>query len=118
MTPQQIFDKVAVHLMEMDKPSKFDGGCAYRGEDNSQCAVGCLIDDEHYEKRMEGKPVDALISHYGHTLPSFFVKNLNLFVSLQHTHDFHFHKRYYKLMVISRIYNLDLKVLEKYAPSR
>lgn len=60
MTNQQIFDKVALHLLKQGKRAMSDWGnpnglsCSYRGEDGTSCAVGCLIPDEHYVPAMEG----------------------------------------------------------------
>lgn len=58
MNPQQVFDKVALHLLTQNKKSITLGlagpGCAYRGAGNTSCAVGCLIKDEHYDPALEG----------------------------------------------------------------
>lgn len=55
MTKQEIFDKVAVHLLTQKEPSLDEkGDCMYRGADGSaMCAVGCLIPDELYSDEME-----------------------------------------------------------------
>jgi hypothetical protein len=56
MTLQQIFDKVARHLLTQMKQSRTElGSCAYRGADNTMCAVGCLIEDKHYKRTIEFK---------------------------------------------------------------
>lgn len=56
MTTQEIFDKVARHLLTQNKQSVDQmGGCSYRGENNTKCAIGCLIDDEHYCESLEGR---------------------------------------------------------------
>lgn len=54
MDTQELYQKVADHLLSMKEPSKMDGDCAYRGDNGSMCAVGCLIKDEHYNKDLEG----------------------------------------------------------------
>ncbi len=61
---QDIFDTVAVHLIEQGEPSvDATGSCQYRdgvGANGKMlmCAIGCLIPDEMYDKvRMEGKPI-------------------------------------------------------------
>ena len=61
MDRQAIFDKVTTHLLTQNQPAKrvlksYDNAaeCAYRGENGTQCAVGCLIADEDYTPAMEG----------------------------------------------------------------
>lgn len=55
MTLQEVFDKVAAALMAQDGPSVDDlGMCLYRGPGGRRCAVGHLIEDEDYSKRLEG----------------------------------------------------------------
>jgi hypothetical protein len=66
MTMQEVFDKVATHLMtqgcrsvqgtaEVGRRST----CLYRGPNGTKCAVGCLISDEAYSPTLEEKPVEA-----------------------------------------------------------
>lgn len=54
MNTQQMFDRVATHLLTQNEMAMKDGGCAYRGEEGTMCAVGCLIDDKVYSKELEG----------------------------------------------------------------
>lgn len=64
MTNQQIFDKVATHLLKQGAKSQQHTGeqptCAYRGENGMMCAVGCLIKDEDYRPAFEGYGVAAI----------------------------------------------------------
>jgi len=54
MNLQNVFDTVSKHLLKQKKRSLHSrNGCAYRGEGNMMCAVGCLIKDEYYDRRME-----------------------------------------------------------------
>lgn len=51
MNAQEIYDKVAVHLLTQNaksmKRSEDDGEfCAYRGDEGRKCAAGCLLTDE------------------------------------------------------------------------
>ena len=67
MTEQEIFNKVAVHLIKQNKRSVIyddngDDFCRYRSEDGAMCAVGCLISDEEYLPEMEGESVGAIIN--------------------------------------------------------
>lgn len=64
MDKQQVFDKVAKHLLTQNAKSMapYDGGytdCAYRGRGGLMCAVGCLIADEHYSSDLEGAIASA-----------------------------------------------------------
>ncbi len=60
-TPQSIFDKVATHLFEQGRPALNGNSCAYRGEEGRVCAIGCLITDEQYDRRMESKAGYAVL---------------------------------------------------------
>lgn len=48
MTNQEIFEKVAKHLLDQGRrstlatPTGDEGACAYRGTGGAKCAVGCL----------------------------------------------------------------------------
>lgn len=54
MTPQEIFDAVCDHLAKQKKrAAREHGGCYYRTPDGLKCAVGCLIPDELYDRRMD-----------------------------------------------------------------
>ena len=61
MTLQEIFNKVAAHLLAQGARSTamFDDAfgratCTYRGAEGRKCAVGVLIADEHYGPGLEG----------------------------------------------------------------
>lgn len=55
MNHQEIFDKVAAHLLTQMVKSQNEAGhkCMYRGTANTRCAVGCLIPDDKYDPSME-----------------------------------------------------------------
>lgn len=56
---------ISAHLAKQRKGSRVDGKdstCAYRGNDNTMCAIGCLIPDELYNESYEGKNIRALMS--------------------------------------------------------
>ncbi len=59
LTRQEIFTKVKTHLLKQGKKSWLFGACAYRGEDGTSCAVGCLIPDELYSPNLEGEGVTS-----------------------------------------------------------
>lgn len=54
MEAQQIFETVSKHLFHQGVQSTSQIGCAYRGDNGTSCAVGCLIPDEGYSPGMEG----------------------------------------------------------------
>ena len=86
MTDQQMFTKVARHLIKQGKKSIKDGQCLYRGPEGTSCAIGCLIPDEMYTEEIEGKAVsehEALEL----VLASLGITNLNLAMDLQSIHD-------------------------------
>lgn len=56
---QEVFDKVATHLLKQKSRSYRKGGCAYRGKEGKMCAVGCLIANEHYRPSLEGVNVQS-----------------------------------------------------------
>jgi len=61
MTNQEVFDKVATHLLTQGKQSVNAGGtCLYRGPGGTSCAVGCLIPDKVYREEMEGNDLARL----------------------------------------------------------
>lgn len=71
MTPQEVFDKVATHLLKQGEQARraartISGQtasmCAYRGEVGKKCAIGSLIEDDEYGEWMEGAGVSDLLS--------------------------------------------------------
>lgn len=58
MKAQEVFDKVAIHLLIQNEQSANEGTCLYRSEDGLMCAVGCIIKDEHYSEDLEKKSFD------------------------------------------------------------
>ncbi len=61
--PQEVFDMVARHLIGQGKrsmgvvPGMGGRTCAYRGENGTKCAVGCLIPDEAYDPSIENRGI-------------------------------------------------------------
>lgn len=100
MTIQEIFDKVATHLLTQMKISTgrishdLPVACKYRGDNGLMCAVGCLIPDELYDPVIEGlnsfalfgsvpKLKHAILSDDAHSA----ILQLNLIRDLQEIHD-------------------------------
>ena len=60
LTIGDVFRRVKTHLQDQGERSwdKESETCFYRHPDfDLKCAVGCLIADEHYDKNIEGEPV-------------------------------------------------------------
>ena len=60
MNAQEIYNPVRDHLLKQGARSvsvNGYGGCEYRSDDGLKCAVGCLIPDEMYSTRLEGRGV-------------------------------------------------------------
>lgn len=45
MTKQEIFDKVARHLLTQNKRASRNNECAYLSDDGLKCAAGCLLQE-------------------------------------------------------------------------
>src|SRR3990167_10848904 len=98
MTKQEIFDKIALHLLRQNKKSVNKSGfCAYRGTNGLKCAAGCLIDDLEYKPEMEIHnfgmvfTTDNGINVFDELLKNkpYLYDNLELIKTLQRIHDNH-----------------------------
>lgn len=60
-----ILDKVVTHLVTQRARAMTpqDEGCAYRGENGTMCAVGCLIPDDIYSPDIESLGVQGLLDY-------------------------------------------------------
>ena len=120
MTEQEIFDRVARHLLtqgrEAQDHNKINGAyvCRYKTADGLMCAIGCLIPPENYSEAMEGKRV--MHNEVYSRLPKLAEEvRANLLVSLQAIHDGSFPivwKR--ELEGLGKRLELDTKVLEEF----
>lgn len=91
-SPQQVFDKVALHLLTQKKQSMNGAECMYRGVDGTMCAVGCLIKDEHYTDYIEnrGAASDCVVEVLAKSLntdKAEVFNYVNMLVDLQSIHD-------------------------------
>ena len=121
MTLQEIFDKVAVHLLTQQERSETCGGCAYRGERGLMCAVGCLIPDELYDSSMESLCATTILVDF----PEFgkYIRGNTphpdmpyLLSRLQNIHDHDIVDMWhYALQRCAHAYKLDDSVLNKFA---
>lgn len=57
---QTVFNKVYRHLLTQGERALNPNGpgCAYRGRRGTMCAVGCLIANDLYSRRLEGLAAD------------------------------------------------------------
>lgn len=60
MNRQEVFDKVATHLLTQMKKSMDDDNCLYRGPRGLRCAIGCLIPHELIKPSINTKIVNEL----------------------------------------------------------
>ena len=62
LTMQEIADKVVGHMLLQNAKAEEASGtgvCLYRAPQGRACAAGCLIKDEHYSSKLEGRRVCA-----------------------------------------------------------
>lgn len=88
-TYQDAFDKVAAHLLSQKTQSLNASGqrCAYRSPEGHKCAIGALIDDEHYAVEIENlrcnqDPVIKALKESGYP-----VSDKTFYLHLQYIHD-------------------------------
>lgn len=90
MEAQEIFNTVVTHLRTQNaKAMNLNNDCQYRSDDGLKCAVGCLISDEDYDEKFEGRTVRDLCQSnmFSLDLESMIVKNIDLLSILQRIHD-------------------------------
>ena len=88
-TAQELFDTIVTHLRTQGRLCITLAGCAYRGDEGSMCAIGCLIPNEAYSSDMEGKSIIGLLC--SDLLPESLKNELKahdrLLTSMQDIHD-------------------------------
>lgn len=61
MNKQEIFNRIAVHLLSQKDRSVDDSvddyQCVYRGPGGIKCAIGCLITDDAYTDKLENNNI-------------------------------------------------------------
>jgi hypothetical protein len=102
MTNQEIFDRVATHLLTQNRKSaRDDGQCKYRlltWDDREEtpapitlkCAIGCLIEDNEYFNEIEGDRIEFLVEkgfNFRVLKESPDPRAMSLLKSLQYVHD-------------------------------
>lgn len=113
MTAQEIFNRVARHLLDQGERSATDGGCLYRGPRGLSCAVGCLLTDADYQPNMEGEAFNAIVRLWlgkDHPLAA----HTDLLCELQGIHDSGDPKQWaWHLSVAGQRRGLSLDVIEE-----
>ena len=84
---QELYDYIGTFLIKQGKQSKDDNGCVYRSPNGTKCAVGCVLSNSYYRKRMDndGYSVLELIENF--KLPNFFQKFDEFLDDAQNVHD-------------------------------
>lgn len=92
-----VFNHVIEHLRRQGKQSiliNFEGEetCAYRGENGTMCAAGCLIADDEYSPWFESNSIYTLVRFYLFVTPDLKERiepNERMISDLQSLHDHH-----------------------------
>lgn len=120
LTPQEVFDKVGVHLLQQGKQCKngHNGDCLYRGQKGMSCAAGVLIADDEYNEGLENRGwLDIIAAGQATTA------HARLIMELQTIHD-NLHGNaprwidgvYRKLTILAALHDLTAhKIAEAYA---
>lgn len=103
MNNQEIFDKIVAHLRQQGKKSMMfitngmtrpEMSCAYRGENGTSCAIGCLIPDNEYSSVFEGGRFSGVMRYAVHNggedkFPTIYAlsDHSNFLLSMQDVHD-------------------------------
>lgn len=115
MTDQEIFDKVAKHLLTQKAVSKDEEGCVYRGENGLKCAIGVLIPDDVYTSSLEGNTILSVRNLYPEIIEKSGLATVNMYLldALQTTHDA-WDVRSWKVVLkkVAKDFNLDYSVLK------
>lgn len=116
LSRQEIFDKVAKHLLGQMQKSQLNIGidgesvtiCAYRGRDGLKCAIGVLIPDEKYDPIME----DAAIPLGAIGVDPFDVDTIYMLENLQSVHDTCQPEEWKdRLMAVGKAFGLSLQAI-------
>lgn len=121
MRKQEIFDKVARHLLRQKKKARDAHGCRYRVGD-LRCAIGCLIPKRLYKPIIEGKGAYSFVDkgqNEGGEVARAIGKKIGLHAShrkllqdLQSVHDFKYPPHWLEeLQKVARKHRLNQKVL-------
>ncbi len=119
LTRQEIFDRVASHLLIQKEHSVDVSGdmCLYRGMNGIKCAVGVLIPDEVYSPSFEGKDFMVVWVTVPALADIIAAEDLYLTKRLQQIHDacsvLSWRK---KLLELAVSFELDVSVFDNHPP--
>lgn len=82
MNKQELFDKVATHLLTQNAKSLDDDSCQYRNPEGLACAVGCLIPEDEYTPQIERLSVAELYGYHNDILGEYQERRLMLAILL------------------------------------
>ena len=86
-----IFNHVVDHLRKQGKQSllQAENNCAYRGDGETMCAVGCLMIDDEYHPSCEGNTIEFLLweTTLAPSLKERVKPNFAMLMDLQDFHD-------------------------------
>lgn len=115
MNKQEVFDKVAKHLVTQNAASLLGTMCAYRTTTGLSCAIGCLIPDSKYSRLMDftGAPILSngrvrdVLREEGIDVDT--QEGLNFLSALQSVHDFHQPKNWrVELRRVAAVFSLEV----------
>lgn len=118
VTAQEVFNQVARHLLTQKKRSMIGGACAYRGDNGTMCAAGCLMSDEEAQNinnSVESNTVPwiALVDEKVVTK-----KHFDLISQLQYIHDVIKIDEWLKQLIdLAKHYNLDYTIVKTLTPT-
>lgn len=91
MTPQEIFDTVAIGLRKQGQPAVSErGGCLYQADNGNRCAAGLLFNEVELGAALScGGGIDSVLCDTDTPFRGFIYKNEELIADLQRAHDAH-----------------------------
>lgn len=93
MTPQEMFDKAYLGVIQQGRKSEKDTSCgttcAYRGPNGTKCGIGHLIPDDlakAWDQRTNSS-INHIKATKAHPIPDFITNNKMLATAIQEAHD-------------------------------
>lgn len=107
---QEAFNVMVKHLRAQgEKSLAADSGfCRYRGVGGLKCAIGCLVEDEHFDSSMEGS-FQATNFQEAMTKSGWTEVSNSLLLSMQGVHDAYLPKEWEeKFINVAKTYDLTI----------
>ena len=115
MSPQEIFNKVAEHLLTQNQLAvNYEGTICYKTDTGLKCAIGCLINEVYYCYEIEHNTIKNIIKL--NICPEYInYDTLDFLNVLQSIHDYHYPQYWYEKLKHTAVqFNLNLKILENF----